>query len=298
MSPLELPKINNCANLQQICPKAEGPQKVGSQEGWPVSLEGGTMPQVKFQQTQQGSILEDRRHGPYPCYCLQGQAQNSKQMGKQVACGGMATLPETTSICGVFNRGDEGTAITWTEITCFPSTTIWNRRKVKILWGEMDPVKNQLQYHMRMMHSQLTAQPKVDQKACPNHHHNSVNHFTQGWLGQQAWISQMEGSKLTRMHLFYQGEAQEKWGTNPHRGIGILHYSRITSFPVHSIFGLAYASAFTSSHACTWPSWGIQYENTLLKQYKVYCTNSNYFSFHLTVENWKHSHILEMFPFI
>ena len=54
-----------------------------------------------------------------------------------------------------------------------------------------------------------------------------------------------------------------------HGGIRILHYSKMTSFPVPSIFGLAYASAFTSSHACTWPSWGIQSENTLFEPLQI-----------------------------
>ena len=55
-------------------------------------------------QMQQGSILEDGRHGPCPCHCLQGQAQNSGQMGQQGVCGGMAALPKPTSICGMSHR--------------------------------------------------------------------------------------------------------------------------------------------------------------------------------------------------
>ena len=49
---------------------------------------------------QQGSALEDGRHGP--CHHLQGQAQNSEQMGEQGVCGGVASLPEPTSICGMW----------------------------------------------------------------------------------------------------------------------------------------------------------------------------------------------------
>ena len=38
------------------------------------------------------------------CYGLQGQAQNSEQMGEQGVCGGMAALPEPTSVCGTSHR--------------------------------------------------------------------------------------------------------------------------------------------------------------------------------------------------
>ena len=48
MSPLELPKIDNCTHLQQIHPKAEGLHEVGSQEGQPFSTEGSATPQVKL----------------------------------------------------------------------------------------------------------------------------------------------------------------------------------------------------------------------------------------------------------
>ena len=51
-----------------------------------------------------------------------------------------------------------------------------------------------------------------------------------------------------------------------------MHYSRMTSFPVHSIFGLAYASAFTSSHTCTWSLWRIQCENTQFEPPQIYPT--------------------------
>ena len=61
--------------------------------------EGSAMSQVKLWQTQQGSVLENGRHGPCPCHHLQEQAQNSKQMGEQRVCGGMATLSIPTGIC-------------------------------------------------------------------------------------------------------------------------------------------------------------------------------------------------------
>ena len=54
--------------------------------------------------TQQGSVLEDGRHGPCLCHYLQGQVQNSEQMGEQGVCSGMAALPEPTSICGTSHR--------------------------------------------------------------------------------------------------------------------------------------------------------------------------------------------------
>ena len=48
----------------------------------------------------------------------------------------------------------------------------------------------------------------------------------------------------------------------------------MTSFPVYSIFGLAYASAFTSFHVCTWSSWGILCENTLFKSLQICSTHA------------------------
>ena len=53
-----------------------------------------------------------------------------------------------------------------------------------------------------------------------------------------------------------------------------MHYSKMTSFPVYSIFGLACASAFTSFHVCTWSSWGIQCENTLFKSLQICSTHA------------------------
>ena len=228
---------------------------------------------------QQGSVLEHGRHGPCPsCQHLHRQAQNSDQMGEQGVCSGMATLHKPISICGMSHRWGEGTAVPCTEITCCPSTTIWNRRKVKTLWREMDPVMNKLQYHTRMMHCQLTTQPKGNWKVCLVHHQNRTNCLTQGQLGRPAWIQQMEGSKLTMIHLFHQGKAGEQWGqwgTNPNGVTRILHYSKMTSLQVSSIFELAYASAFTSTHACTWSLWGIQCEPLYLNHCKsAHYTNS------------------------
>ena len=60
----------------------------------------------------------------------------------------------------------------------------------------------------------------------------------------------------------------------PHEGIRILHYSKKTSFPEPLLFGLAYVSAFKSSHACTWSSWGIQCDDTLLRPPQI-CPTHN-----------------------
>ena len=67
-------------------------------------MKGSIMPYVKLQPLQQGSVLEDGGHSPYPCHCLQGQAQNSEQMGEQGVCGGMAVLPKPASACGTSHR--------------------------------------------------------------------------------------------------------------------------------------------------------------------------------------------------
>ena len=122
---------------------------------------------------------------------------------------------------------------------------------------------NQLQYHKKLcIAGQLPNQ--VNCKACLIYHQNSVGHLTQSQLGWPAQTPLMKGSKLKMMHLFHQSEVQEQWGTNPLGGIITLHY-KVISFPVPLIFGLSYASAFTSSHVCTWSLWGIHSENTLLK---------------------------------
>ena len=101
MSPLELPKIDNCTHFKQICPKAEGPHLVGPQEGQPFSKEGSAMPQAELWQMQQGSVLEDGKHSP--CH-LQRQAQDSEQMGEQGVCDGMVALSKPTSICSTSHR--------------------------------------------------------------------------------------------------------------------------------------------------------------------------------------------------
>ena len=73
----------------------------------------------------------------------------------------------------------------------------------------VDPVTNQLQYHMRMIHWQPTTLLKVNWKAFLIHYQNIMNHVTQGWPGQTAGTPQRKVSKLTMMHLFHQGKAQE-----------------------------------------------------------------------------------------
>ena len=48
-----------------------------------------------------------------------------------------------------------------------------------------------------------------------------------------------------------------------------MPYGEITSFLMPSIFGLVYASAFTSSHVCTSSLWGIQCEDTLSEPQQI-----------------------------
>ena len=77
---------------------------MGPQEAQPFSTEGRTVPQTKLQKMQQESVFEEGGHGPCPCHCLQGQAQNSEEMGEQGVCGGRALLPKPTSVCGISHR--------------------------------------------------------------------------------------------------------------------------------------------------------------------------------------------------
>ena len=107
---------------------------------------------------QQGSVLEDGRHGPCLCKHLQGKAQNSEQMGEQGVCGGMAALPEPTSICGMSNRQRRVQPYPAQELPVAHQWKSGTGKMWKFCWGEMDPVMNQVQYHMRMMHCQLTTQ--------------------------------------------------------------------------------------------------------------------------------------------
>ena len=216
---------------------------------------------MKLQQTCKAVSLMMGRHGPCLCHHLQGQAQNSLQMGEQGVCGGMATLPKPTSICGMSHR--------WGRVQLYPAQKL------------LLPISNNLE--------QEEGENSVKRDGCsdeptPVPHENDallVDCLTESWQegmpntpskqhepfdpGSNSWIPQVEGSKLTMMHMFHQGECWEQWGTNPHGGIRILCYSKMTSFPVPSIFELSYASAFTSSHACTWSLWGIQCENTLFE---------------------------------
>ena len=53
---------------------------------------------------EQGSVLEDGRHGPGPCHHRQGLTQNPEQVGKQIVCGEVAVLSKPTSICGTSHR--------------------------------------------------------------------------------------------------------------------------------------------------------------------------------------------------
>ena len=132
----------------------------------------------------------------------------------------MAALPEPTSICDTSHR--------WGRVQCYPVQKLpvahqqqsGTRGRWKFCEGR-DPVTIQLQYHMRVVHCQPTAWLKVDWKACLIHYQNSTNPLTQGQLGQPAQTPQMEGSKLTIMHLFHQGEAWEQWRMNPH---GVLEF--------------------------------------------------------------------------
>ena len=160
-----------------------------------------------------------------------------------------------------------GTAIPCRETTCCPSATIWNKKNVPILWREMDPVMNQLWYLTGVMHFQLTAQLKVTQKAHLICFQNKANHLSRGQLGQgqPAWTPQTMGSRITVMYPSYWGKSHDQLRTSSQEGTKILCCSKVTSFLVSSIIVLAPLSAFTSCHACTSSSLGIQCKDILIK---------------------------------
>ena len=164
----------------------------------------------------------------------------------------------------------EGHSHTLIETTCCPSAASWSRENVQILCGgKMDPVMSKLWYPIRVVHCQSTAQPKVNQKAYLIHYQNCMNCLTQRWPGCLAQTLQTMGSRMTVMYPFYQGKAQDWLRTSSHGDSTILHCSKITSFPVPLIFGLASASAFTSFHVCTSSSLGIQCKITLCEPWQI-----------------------------
>ena len=124
---------------------------------------------------------------------------------------------------------------------------------------------DQLQYHIRMMQHWLTAWLKVTQKACfftirtPLTIWPRVNqvdqHWPHGWWAPSwQWCTYSTKAKLTNNEE-----------PPPMEVLEICITAKWTSYPVPLLFCLAYASAFTSSHVCTWSLWGIQCENTLLE---------------------------------
>ena len=151
----------------------------------------------------------------------------------------------------------KGTAIPYTETTCCPSASIWNKENIKVQLGEMDTVVHWLQYHMRVMCCQLTGQLRVNWRVFLIHLQNSTKHSTWGLLGQTVLKA------LNRQWHTSSTKAKLKSDEEP------TTISGWTFSLVPSIVGFAYASAFTLSHTCTSSWYGIPCKDFLFEPQQI-----------------------------